>query len=252
MIQQGSYPHVTPLIGESPPMIQLRESMQRYGATDFPILICGESGSGKEVVAKQIHKISEKEGAFVSMNCGALPKDLLYSLLYGHERGAFTGAVERQLGFFEQANNGTLFLDEIGDLSHEGQVALLRLTENTVLKRLGGSSLISYKTRIIAASHRNLKRCCELSEFREDLFYRLHVLSLEVPPLRDRLEDIPLLVDYFFMESKLQRHLGREALQLLQEYEWPGNVRELQSVLGRAATYTCKGGYIRKEHISFD
>ncbi len=241
----------TPLIGESIEMVEIRRLIQMYAPTEFPILILGESGSGKDVIAQKIHQVSRRKGPCVSVNCGALPKELLYSLLYGHEKGAFTGAIESRPGFFEQANQGTLFLDEIGDLSLEGQTALLRLTEGTKLQRLGSSVLISYNTRIIAASHKDLKLSCKEHSFREDLLYRLNVLTITVPPLRERGEDISLLSRYFLSLWDSNRKLSKRAYKKLESYQWPGNVRELQSVLSRAIAHTPKGGFIRDSHIFF-
>jgi transcriptional regulator with GAF, ATPase, and Fis domain len=204
------------------------------------VLITGETGTGKELVALAIHKRSNRaRQAFISVNCAAIPPSLVASELFGSEKGAFTGATEQRLGRFELADGGTIFLDEIGDLPPETQIALLRVLQERTFERVGGSQPIPVDVRVLAATNRDLHAAVEAGTFRQDLFYRLNVFPIHVPPLRDRLEDIPLLVEYFAEQyakkaGKKIESIKRKTLELLQAYDWPGNIRELQNVIERA------------------
>ncbi|WP_425449009.1 sigma-54-dependent transcriptional regulator [Dethiothermospora halolimnae] len=220
-------------------MEEVMEIIEKVAPTDATVLILGESGTGKELVADAIHKNSaRKEGPFVKINCGALPENLLESELFGYEKGAFTGAVSNKLGKFDMAQGGTIFLDEVGEISPSIQVKLLRVLQEKEFERLGGNKTIKVDTRIITATNRNLKERIEKGEFREDLYYRLNVIPIEIPPLRERKEDIPLLVTHFLDKYSSQMGKGRviidkEALNKLCNYQWKGNVRELQNVIER-------------------
>ena len=214
----------------------------------------GETGVGKGVVAQRIHNLSRRQGQpFVALNCGSLPAGLIESELFGHERGAFTGAVKRHIGCFERANYGTLFLDEIGDLPLEAQRALLRILENRYLTRVGGEQSIPVDVRVIAATNKDLKEAIEAGTFREDLFYRLSVWPVKLPPLRERREDIPLLAAHFARRyaQSLQRPvpaLGDGVVKHLQAYAWPGNVRELEHLIRRAVVL-CQAEVIQVEDV---
>jgi len=204
------------------------------------VLILGETGTGKELVARAVHKRSRRSGgAFIRVNCAAIPPSLVASELFGHERGAFTGAVQRRLGRFEAADGGTIFLDEIGELPQEAQVALLRVLQEREIERVGSSHPIAVDVRVLAATNRDLEAAVERGAYREDLFYRLNVFPIRVPPLRERAEDIPILVEYLVdrfakQMGKRIRNIEKQTLQRLTAYEWPGNVRELQNVIERA------------------
>ena len=229
------------IIGQSPPMQALYKVLGKIAPSDVTVLITGESGTGKELVARAMHFNSQRLGKpFVALNCAAIPRELLESELFGHEKGAFTGATERKAGKFEQANGGTLFLDEIGDMPLELQAKLLRVLQEKEVTRTGGSTLVRVDVRIIAATNQELKRKVQKREFREDLYYRLNVVPVELPPLRQRRDDIPLLIDYFLERAREQyqtnaRGVTPEALTLLKSYRWPGNIRELEHMLQRAA-----------------
>jgi two-component system nitrogen regulation response regulator GlnG len=229
------------IIGQSPPMQALYKVLGKIAPSDVTVLIVGESGTGKELVARAIHFNSPRLGKpFIALNCAAIPRELLESELFGHEKGAFTGATERKTGKFEQANGGTLFLDEIGDMPLELQAKLLRVLQEREITRTGGTSIIRVDVRIIAATNQNLKKKVQDREFREDLFYRLNVVPVELPPLRQRREDIALLVDYFLGRAREDyqtnaRGVSVEAMKLMQNHSWPGNVRELEHTLQRAA-----------------
>jgi len=230
-----------PMIGGTPPMRELYRLIRRAAACDLNVCAEGESGVGKELVATSIHRLSNRsQGALVTLNCGAIPDSLLESELFGHERGAFTGADRRRLGKFELANNGTLFLDEVGDLSLRAQVALLRAIQQREITRVGGNVSLPVNVRIVAATNQPLASLVEQGRFRADLYYRLNNLTLTVPPLRDRLDDIPLLVEPILANLRVQ--MGREFLDLapqfqekLRRHSWPGNLRELQHVVAQAA-----------------
>jgi transcriptional regulator with GAF, ATPase, and Fis domain len=214
--------------------------------TDSTVLITGETGTGKELIARAIHKRSHRSArAFVSVNCAAIPPSLIASELFGHEKGAFTGANQRRIGRFELADGGTIFLDEIGDLPLDTQLALLRVLQEREFERVGGTRSIGVNVRVIAATNRDLEAAMADGEFRSDLYYRLNVFPLAVPPLRARREDIPLLVEYFIdrfatKAGKEIRQINKRTLELLQSYVWPGNIRELQNVVERSVI-VCEG-----------
>lgn len=227
------------LVGSSAPMVELYKRIALAARGDAPVLIFGETGTGKELVARCLHQFSARRGRpFIPINCGALTETLLESELFGHERGAFTGAVTSRKGLFEQAQGGTLFLDEISETEPVFQVKLLRALQEGEVRPVGGNRTIPVDVRILAATNQDLHRLIEKAKFRQDLYYRLGVVELTVPPLRDRREDIPLLVRHFLRQSgaKLGRQLAvsPEAMELLTDYSWPGNVRELENLLERA------------------
>jgi len=234
------YPLDRAIIGQSHPMQDIYKILGRVAPTDVTVLITGESGTGKELVARAIHYNSPRVGKdFLALNCAAIPSELLESELFGHERGAFTGATERKIGKFEQASGGTLFLDEIGDMPLELQAKLLRVLQEREITRTGGSAAIPVDVRIVAATNQNLHEKVAGKKFREDLFYRLNVVPIAIPPLRDRRDDIPLLVDFFLERAQeelnvMARGCTKEALALLKHHDWPGNVRELENTLKRA------------------
>ena len=214
--------------------------VKKVAPGNFNILITGESGTGKELIARAIHDLSKrKDNPFVPVNCGALPEYLFESELFGHERGAFTGAVKKKLGLLEFANHGTFFFDEIGDMSQNLQVKLLRMLEDKKIRRVGGEEEIEINVRIIAATNKNLDNAVADKKFREDLYYRLNTIQIEIPPLRERPDDIMPLANYFIsslcsMEDSEQKGFSKEAEEILQGYSWPGNVRELQNIINRA------------------
>jgi sigma-54 specific flagellar transcriptional regulator A len=228
------------LVGRSRGICAVRDLIERVAPTEATVMILGETGTGKEVVARNIHYYSARRGGpFVAVNCGAIPADLLESELFGHEKGSFTGALTQRKGRFELASGGTLFLDEIGDMALDMQVKLLRVLQEQSFDRVGGTSSIAADVRIVAATHRDLEAMIEAGRFREDLYYRLNVVPIEMPPLRERREDIPLLI------SELNARLGRRglsakgvsdnALRAMLVYDWPGNVRELANLVERCA-----------------
>ena len=227
------------LIGETGVMRALRDQIAMAAPTNGRVLIHGENGSGKELVARAIHAHSaRRERAFVEVNCAAIPEELIESELFGHERGAFTGAHARRRGRFELADGGTIFLDEVGDMSFKTQAKVLRALEEQSFERIGGKDTVKVDVRVIAASNRNLEALIRDGRFREDLFYRLNVIPIEVPPLRARAEDIPLLVDHFIRtfsseNGKRVKTLSGEALAYFLTYDWPGNVRELRNMVER-------------------
>jgi transcriptional regulator with GAF, ATPase, and Fis domain len=214
--------------------------ISKVAPTDSTVLITGETGTGKELVARAIHRRSNRASrAFVSVNCAAIPRDLIASELFGHEKGAFTGAIQRRVGRFELAQGATIFLDELGELLPDTQVALLRVLQKREFERVGGGQSIRVDVRVVAATNRGLKAAVAKGAFREDLYYRLNVFPLEMPPLRARRADIPLLVEYFVdryarKAGKSIRSVDKRTLQLLQSYPWPGNIRELQNVIERS------------------
>src|SRR5262249_46983988 len=228
------------IVGASPSLRAVLTSVEQVAATDSTVLITGETGTGKELVARAIHKHSSRSSrAFVSVNCAAIPPTLIASELFGHEKGAFTGALTRRLGRFELADGGTIFLDEIGDLPPDTQLALLRVLQEREFERLGSTRPTKVDVRVFAATNRDLDDAMARGAFRADLFYRLSVFPIEMPPLRDRMADIPILVSYFVdryasKAGKTIRHVDKRALDLVQSYRWPGNVRELQNVIERA------------------
>jgi len=228
------------IVGESPALQAVLERVAKVAPTDSTVLITGETGTGKELIARAIHKRSQRsERAFVSVNCAATPATLIASELFGHEKGAFTGALQRRLGRFELAEGGTIFLDEIGELPAETQIALLRVLQEREFQRVGGSQLIRVDVRVIAATNRDLESAIAAGAFRKDLFYRLSVFPIEIPPLRERREDIPTLIEYFIhrYSRKAGKKIGtieKRTLELLESYAWPGNIRELQNVIERS------------------
>jgi len=228
------------IVGSSESLVQALGQVARVAPTDATVLVTGESGTGKELVARAIHKRSRRAGKpFIRVNCAAIPQSLMASELFGHEKGAFTGATERRLGRFELANGGTIFLDEIGDITADMQVALLRVLQEREFERVGGGRTVSVDVRVVAATNRDLKAAVEAGTFRLDLFYRLNVFPIRVPSLRERKDDIPLLAKYFIERyarstgNKI-KSVNRKTLELLQAYAWPGNIRELQNVVERA------------------
>lgn len=228
------------LIGHSPATVRVRELIQQVAPSEVTVLILGESGTGKEVVARNIHYFSNRgQGPFVPINCGAIPDNLLESELFGHEKGAFTGAISARRGRFELAQGGTLFLDEIGDMPLNMQVKLLRVLQERTFERVGSDRSLKTDVRIIAATHRHLEELIDAGQFREDLYYRLNVFPIETPPLRERREDLPLLIqdlsERIAHEQGLRITLGPAALRCLGYYPWPGNVRELANLMERLA-----------------
>jgi two-component system response regulator AtoC len=232
------------IVGNSPKMQEVFKQIGKVAESDATVLIRGESGTGKELVAKAIHHHSNRKNKpFIVVNCAAIPETLLESELFGHEKGAFTDAYARRIGKFEQAQDGTIFLDEIGDMSLNLQAKLLRILQEKTFSRVGGNETIVSNARVLAATNRNLEKLVETGEFREDLFYRLNVVTIWLPPLRERKEDIPLLVDYFVAKyaekyKKDVRGVSKEVLELFLDYDWPGNVRELENAVARGVIVT--------------
>jgi DNA-binding NtrC family response regulator len=228
------------IVGESPALRAALTQVAKVAPTDSTVLITGETGTGKELIARAIHKRSPRSArAFVSVNCAAIPTSLIASELFGHEKGAFTGALQRRLGRFELAEGGTVFLDEVGELPLETQVTLLRVLQEREFERIGGTQTIRVDVRVIAATNRDLLAAIASGEFRRDLFYRLNVIPMAIPALRERTEDIPLLVEYFVdryarKAHKTIRAIEKRTLEMLQSYPWPGNIRELQNVIERS------------------
>ncbi len=245
------------LLGESAPIRSLRKLIEKLGATDSPVLIRGESGTGKELVARTLHRLSARAHMpSVAINCGAIPENLIQSELFGHEKGAFTGAHQRKIGRIETANGGTLFLDEIGDLPLEMQANLLRFLQEKTIERIGGSQTISVNVRVIAATHINLEEAVAKGTFREDLYYRLNVLQVQVPPLRDHLVDVPQLAHHyanlFSVETgRRPRRFSQTALLAMASHNWPGNVRELANRV-RRGLIVAEGKQIEAEDIGLD
>jgi transcriptional regulator with GAF, ATPase, and Fis domain len=237
------------IVGTSPALQAVLSRVIKVAPTDSTVLITGETGTGKELIARAIHKRSPRaQRAFVSVNCAALPLALISSELFGHEKGAFTGATQQRLGRFELAAGGTLFLDEVGELPAETQVALLRVLQEREFERVGGNRSIRADVRVIVATNRDLEAAIAAGTFREDLFYRLNVFPIEVPSLRERTEDISLLVKYFIdrfarKEGKNIGRVSKETLDLFQRYHWPGNIRELQNVIERSVIVSESGSF---------
>jgi formate hydrogenlyase transcriptional activator len=238
------------IVGSSPALKTVLSSILKVAPTDSTVLITGETGTGKELIARAIHKGSQRAGhAFVSVNCAAIPSSLIASELFGHEKGAFTGALQQRRGRFELAHSGTIFLDEVGDLPAETQIALLRVLQERQFERVGGNRLIPADVRVIAATNRDLSAAIAAGTFRADLFYRLNVFPIHVPPLRQRKEDIPMLVEYFVQRyaekaKKEIRRIDKATLALCQSYHWPGNIRELQNIVERSVIL-CSGDTLR-------
>ena len=252
-ILSGRIPGYGPIIGDSSCMQEIFRLIERVADSDSTIVIQGETGTGKGLVARAIHEQSYRRNKpFVSINCGAIPENLLESELFGHVKGAFTGAITSKPGKFELANGGTLFLDEIGDMSLDLQVKLLRVLEENEFERVGGCTTIKTNVRIIAATHRNLEEAVEQGRFREDLYYRLYVIPITVAPLRERREDIPLLAHHFLKqlnEKKGARVNGfsEKTLKLMAAYNWPGNVRELRNLIERLVVLVREGEIYPKD-----
>ena len=242
------------IVGRSPPMQDVYRQIRLAAATDIPVLLLGETGTGKDLAAKAVHQLSDrKEGPFVTVHLAALPSELVASELFGHEKGAFTGATSRRQGRFEQARDGTVFLDEIGSIDEKVQVALLRLIEQKKFQRLGGRQVLPTNVRLITASNQDLAEAVDKGTFREDLYYRLDVFRIFLPPLRQRHGDIPLLFEGFLRRyrqsfEKNISGVSPECVSLLEAYDWPGNVRELKNVIQRAVL-VCRDEVLRPEHL---
>ena len=227
------------MIGSSKPMMEIHDMIEKVAPTNARVLIEGENGTGKELVARQLHELSNRSYApFIEVNCAAIPSELIESQLFGHEKGSFTSAIKMKKGDFELANNGTLFLDEIGDMSLPAQAKVLRALQENKITRVGGESEISVNVRVIAATNKNLKEEIQKGNFREDLYHRLSVIIINVPPLRDRIDDIPELIEYFV--QNISNEMGKavptftqDAIEELQKYRWSGNIRELHNVIER-------------------
>jgi PAS domain S-box-containing protein len=232
------------IVGSSEPMRQTLRQVAKVAPSDSTVLILGETGTGKELIARALHRRSQRAGKpFVRVNCAAIPQSLIASELFGHEKGAFTGALQRRVGRFESAHGGTLFLDEVGDLPAETQIALLRVLQEREIERIGSNHPISVDVRLIAATNRDLSDAVRWGAFREDLFYRLNVFPITLPPLRDRVADIPLLLEYFVgrfakKAGKKISHINQRTLTMFKTYDWPGNIRELQNVVERGVILT--------------
>ena len=228
------------IVGASEPLRRVLAHVARVARTDSTVLITGETGTGKELVARAIHKRSSRSGrAFIRVNCGAIPQSLIGSELFGHEKGAFTGATQRRLGRFELADGGTIFLDEVGELPLETQIALLRVLQEREFERVGGTKPLTVDIRVLAATNRDLQGAVNARKFRQDLYYRLNVFPIQMPSLRERIDDIPLLVEYLTARyaqkaGKKIQGIQKRTLDLLRTYRWPGNIRELQNVIERA------------------
>jgi two-component system response regulator AtoC len=244
------------LIGDSPAMQDIYKVVGRVARSDATVLVSGETGTGKELVATVIHRNSTySAGPLIKVNCAALPETLLESELFGHEKGAFTGAIGQRKGRFELANKGTIFLDEVGEMTLATQKKLLRVLQEREFERVGGTSTIKVDTRVIAATNKDLPREIESGNFREDLYYRLNVIAMELPPLRERYTDIPLLVEHFLDKHRYGRgsppaRISQEAMARLMTHDWPGNVRELENTIERAVIMA-RGGIIADDHVTF-
>ena len=247
------------IVGSSEPLRNVLHQLRKVAPSDSTVLILGETGTGKELIARAIHKQSSRSPrAFIAVNCAAIPQSLIASELFGHEKGAFTGATERRIGRFEAANGGTIFLDEVGDLPAEVQISLLRVLQEREVERVGSNKPMPVDVRVLAATHHDLEKLVSDGKFRQDLLYRLNVVPIEMPSLRERAADIPLLVEYFIARfgkkaGKKFKAIAKNSLKLLQEYEWPGNVRELQNVIERAVilsdsdTFAVDETWLRRE-----
>ncbi len=247
------------IVGSSKTLRRVLSQVAKVAATDSTVLILGETGTGKELIARAIHSRSNRSTrAFVRINCAAIPASLIASELFGHEKGAFTGATQRRLGRFELAQGGTIFLDEIGELPPETQITLLRVLQEREFERVGGGQPISVDVRVLAATSRDLTAAVAAGTFRRDLFYRLNVFPIQLPSLRDRMDDIPILTEYFIeryakREGKKITKIRKRTLELFQAYDWPGNIRELQNVVERAVvlsdtdTFSVDETWLRRE-----
>ena len=255
-LQAGELENFAGIVGQDPKVLRIYKEIQYLAPNDYPVCITGETGTGKELVANAIHNESRRAGRpFVPVNCGALPEGLLESELFGHEKGAFTGAVRDKKGRFELADGGTLFLDEVADLPKVVQVKLLRVLQDGTFERVGGEKTISADVRIISATNRDLRHEMEKGAFRDDLYYRINVVPIHLPPLRERKSDIPLLVQHFLdkamEEGQESPGFSEEALNLMAEYTWPGNIRELQSSIWFALVKS-RGQVIRPKHLPLE
>jgi len=245
------------LIGKNDKIRKIYDIIEHIAGSDSTVLITGESGTGKEIVAETIHKKSRRANKpYIIVNCAAIPENLLESEMFGHERGSFTGALDRHLGKFELASGGTIFLDEIGEMPMAMQVKLLRAVQEGAIERVGGEKSIPIDIRIIAATNIDLKKAIQDKKFREDLYYRLNVIPINIPPLRDRSEDIPLFINYFLAKynkelNKDIKYMSGEALKVFQEYSWPGNIRELENLIERIVTLS-KDDHIDTAHLPKD
>jgi DNA-binding NtrC family response regulator len=254
VLSEKLFPGAVPILGEHAAIREIKRILPRVAKSDSTILLTGESGTGKEVIARNVHSMSGRSGApFLAVNCASLPDTLFESELFGHERGAFTGAVRREIGLFEAAQGGTIFLDEIAEVKLEIQAKLLRALQEKEIRRVGGKENIPIDVRIVAATNRDLEEFVREGRFRADLFYRLNIVKVTLPPLRDRISDIPLLADHFLARHGEKgfppvREITKEAMRLLMRYPWPGNVRELSSVVERAVVLA-EGGKIGPEEL---
>jgi two-component system response regulator AtoC len=254
LIAEGTRDEI--LIGDSPAMQDIYKTVGRVARSDATVLVSGETGTGKELVATVIHRNSTySAGPLIKVNCAALPETLLESELFGHEKGAFTGAIAQRKGRFELANKGTIFLDEVGEMTLATQKKLLRVLQEREFERVGGTNSIKVDTRVVAATNKDLPREIEVGNFREDLYYRLNVIAIELPPLRERPGDLPLLVEHFLHKHRYGRgsspaRISQEAMNRLMGHDWPGNVRELENTVERAVIMA-RGGIIAEEHITF-
>jgi len=227
------------IVGESSEISEVKETIEKVAPTDARVLITGENGTGKELVARWLHeKSGRSKGPMIEVNCAAIPSELIESELFGHEKGSFTSAVKQRIGKFEQANSGTIFLDEIGDMSLSAQAKVLRALQENKITRVGGDKEIKVNVRVVAATNKDLKKAIEEKKFREDLYHRLSVIVIKVPPLRDRKDDIPLLVDKFLEDIAAEygtkpKTIAKDAVKVLQDYDWSGNIRELRNVVER-------------------
>jgi len=247
VLSEKLFPGSVPILGEHAAIREIKRILPRVARSESTILLTGESGTGKEVIARNVHSMSTRSGApFLAVNCASLPDTLFESELFGHERGAFTGAVRREIGLFEAAQGGTIFLDEIAEVKLDIQAKLLRALQEKEIRRVGGKENIPIDARIVAATNRDLEEFVREGRFRADLFYRLNIVKLTLPPLRDRISDIPLLAEHFLARHGEKgfppvREITKEAMRLLMRYPWPGNVRELSSVIERAVVLAEEG-----------
>jgi transcriptional regulator with GAF, ATPase, and Fis domain len=252
------------IVGASTALKAVLSHVSKVAATDSTVLLTGETGTGKELIARAIHKRSQRSSrAFVNVNCAAIPPSLIASELFGHEKGAFTGALTRRLGRFEVAEEGTIFLDEVGELPAETQIALLRVLQEREFERVGGNRTLRANVRVIAATNRDLEAAIVAGTFRSDLFYRLNVFPIKIPPLRERKDDIPLLAEYFIEHlarkaGKRFRGISKKTLDLLSSYQWPGNIRELQNVIERSVivceteTFSVDDSWLSRQPLEID